>query len=167
MKIVPAKISQAAEIHQLTKIAFQQYKEQLNDEVTVSALEETVEDVIRDIENNTVIVAVRHGKIIGCIRIEKLTDELAYIYRFAVSPEESGAGVGSQLLSYAIEECEEMQVKAIALHTNTKYYQLARYYYGKDFFVHSTTFDRGYIRALFIKELAENQNYDITPALKK
>jgi hypothetical protein len=41
MKIVPAKISQAAEIHQLTKIAFQQYKEQLNDEVTVSALEET------------------------------------------------------------------------------------------------------------------------------
>jgi hypothetical protein len=75
--------------------------------------------------------------------------------------------VGSQLLSYAIEECEEMQVKAIALHTNTKYYQLARYYYGKGFFVHSTTFDRGYIRALFIKELAENQNYDITPALKK
>ena len=91
---------------------------------------------------------------------------MAYIYRFAVSTESSGTGVGSALLAYAIEECEEMGVKAIALHTNTKYFKLARYYYGKDFFVHSTTFDRGYIRALFVKELS-NEPYDITPAFKK
>ncbi len=166
MKIVPAKLSQAKEINELTLRAFRQYKEQLNDTVTVSALKETQEDVINDINNRIVIAAVRHGVIIGCIRIEKLTDELAYIYRFAVSPEESGTGVGSSLLSYAIEECEELGVKAIALHTNTKYFKLARYYYGKDFFVHSTTFDRGYIRALFIKELSKGP-YDITPAVKK
>lgn len=166
MKIVPAKLFQAAEINQLTLRAFQQYKEQLNDAVTVKALKESVDDVVSDINNHTVLVAIRHGKIIGCIRVEKLTDELAYIYRFSVAPEESGTGVGSQLLSYAIEECEEMNVKAIALHTNTKYFKLARYYYGKDFFVHSTTFDKGYIRALFIKELSV-EPYDITPAILK
>lgn len=166
MKIIPAKITQANEINELTLRSFMQYKEQLNDTVTVKALKETVDDVINDIKNHIVLVAIRHGKIIGCIRIEKLTEELAYIYRFSVAPEQSGTGVGSQLLAYAIEECEELQVKAIALHTNTKYYKLARYYYGKNFFVHSTTFDRGYIRALFIKELT-NEQYDITPALEK
>jgi N-acetylglutamate synthase-like GNAT family acetyltransferase len=166
MKIIPAKLSQAKEINTLTLLAFRQYKEQLQDSVAVSALNETEQDVINDITNNTVLAAVRHGAIIGCIRIEKLTDDLAYIYRFAVSPEESGTGVGSSLLAYAIEECEEMGVKAIALHTNTKYFKLARYYYGKNFFVHSTTFDRGYIRALFIKELS-NEPYDISAALKK
>lgn len=166
MKIVPAKIAHAKEINQLTLAAFKQYKDQLNDDVSVKALKETIEDVENDIKNHTVLVAMTHGNIIGSIRIEQLTEDLAYIYRFAVAPELNGTGVGSALLSYAIEECEEMKVKAISLHTNTKYFKLARYYYGKDFFVHSTTFDRGYIRALFIKELSKTP-YDLTAALIK
>lgn len=166
MKIIPAKLSQAKEINDLTLSSFVQYKQQLDHSVAVKALNETVDDVINDIKNHTVLVAVKHGKIIGSIRVEKLSDDLAYIFRFSVAPQESGTGIGSALLSYAIEECEELKVKAIALHTNTKYFKLARYYYGKDFFVHSTTFDRGYIRALFIKELSDKP-YDITPALKK
>ena len=166
MKIIPANLTHAEQINNLTLKSFELYKNHLNSSVKVTALSEKVDDVINDIENHTVFVAVKHGNIIGSIRIEKLTDELAYIYRFAVSPEVSGSGVGSALLEYAIEECEELKVKAIALHTNTKYFKLARYYYGKDFFVHSTTFDRGYIRALFIKELSL-EPYDITPAIKK
>lgn len=166
MNIHLAKPSQAQEINNLTLEAFTQYKEQLNDAVTVKALNETIEDVIFDINNNTVFVAQRDNKIIGSIRIEKLNNELAYIYRFSVTPKESGAGVGSQLISFAIEACREMGVKAITLHTNTKYYKLARYYYGKGFFVHSTTFDKGYIRALFVKELAVDA-YDISAALEK
>lgn len=166
MKIIPAKIAQAKEINQITLTAFKQYKGQLNDDVSVKALQESVEDVENDINNHIVLVALKHGNIIGSIRIEKLTEDLAYIYRFSVAPELNGNGVGSALLSYAIEECEEMGVKAISLHTNTKYFKLARYYYGKDFFVHSTTFDRGYIRALFIKELS-TESYDLTLALKQ
>ncbi|MFW5780016.1 MAG: GNAT family N-acetyltransferase [Bacillota bacterium] len=166
MKIIPASLKHAEQINQLTLKSFELYKSHLTSGVKVSALSEKVEDVINDIKQNTVLVAVKHANIIGSIRIEKLTDDLAYIYRFAVSPDVIGGGVGSALLEYAIEECEELEVKAIALHTNTKYFKLARYYYGKDFFVHSTTFNRGYIRALFIKELS-NEPYDITPALKK
>lgn len=166
MKIIPATLKHAKQINLITLKSFEVYKNHLTSGVKVSALTEKVEDVINDIKNHTVFVAVKHSNIIGSIRIEKLTDDLAYIYRFAVSPEVSGGGVGSALLEYAIEECEELGVKAIALHTNTKYFKLARYYYGKDFFVHSTTFDRGYIRALFIKELSD-MPYDITPALKK
>lgn len=139
MKIIPASIEHAQQIHQLTLRSFELYKAQLANGVEVAALNEKLEDVIYDINNNMVIAAVKHAQIIGSIRIERLTQDLAYIYRFAVSTESSGTGVGSALLAYAIEECEEMGVKAIALHTNTKYFKLARYYYGKDFFVHSTT----------------------------
>ena len=43
---------------------------------------------------------------------------------------------------------------------------LARYYYGKGFYVHSTTTDHGYIRALFVKEL-KHTPVDLTPAMKE
>ena len=63
----------------------------------------------------------------------------------------------------AIEECLLADFAAIAQHNNTKYYKLARYYYGKGFYVHSTTTDHGYIRALFVKEL-KHTPVDLTPA---
>lgn len=166
MKIIPAKISHCEEINELTHKAFLSYKDQLDENVPVSALNETVDTIKKDIENKIVLVAIRHAKVIGCIRIEKLNNDIAYIYRFAVIPEESGNGVGSALIAYAIEECEELGVKAIALHTNTKYFKLAKYYYGKNFFVHSTTFDRGYIRALFVKEISDKP-YDLSIAFEK
>ena len=62
-----------------------------------------------------------------------------------------------------ISDCKNDGIKAIALHTNSRYYKLARYYYGKRFFVHSTSTDKGYIRALFVKELSD-ESCDVSPA---
>lgn len=155
-------------IQEITKKAFQVYRDNIKTaNAYFTALTENVEDIIKDIERKTVFIAIRDEVIVGSIRLEFMTPELAYIYRFAVNPDEHNQGVGANLLQKAIDECVEHGIIKVTLHTNSKYYKLARYYYGKGFYVHSTTFDRGYIRALFIKDLVDNREVDLEPALRK
>lgn len=156
----------ALEITEITKAAFQSYRAELGQtDVTLHALTETVEDILDDIQHNAVFVAVgEKNRLLGAIRVKTLTADLAYIYRFGVRPDIKNIGVGSRLLAAACDYCAEHGFQAIALHTNARFYTLARYYYGKRFFVHSTDDSKGYIRALFIKELTDNKTYDITPA---
>ncbi len=148
----------------VTKESFSLYQEDLHVNYEVKALKETIESTLRDIRENAVFVVERFGMLVGAIRIKKLSDDLWYIYRFGVSPNITNTGLGSALLDAAIEFAHENGAKAIALHTNSKYYRLARYYYGKQFYVHSTSFDRGYVRALFVLELDENTDVDLSPA---
>lgn len=155
----------AKDILEITKLAFNIYKNELDPDIDVKALAETEDDVLADIEKNTVFVAKDGEKILGSIRMKKLTDDLAYLYRFAVHPSENNSGVGSELLNYALEECRIQNFSAAALHTNAKYFKLARYYYGKLFYVHSTDSSKGYIRALFVKELT-NKKVDLSKALE-
>lgn len=167
IKIRKATIRDAETINDITHRAFMLYANELDSKTPVKALEEKSDAVIYDINNNHVFVAEDDsGFILGSIRYLKLTDELSYIYRFGVDPDINNIGIGSDLIKQVIDDCTAAGFKAIALHTNSKYYKLARYYYGKQFFVHSTTTDRGYIRALFVKELT-NAKYDLTPAFNK
>ena len=154
-------------ILKVTREAFTLYHDELHADYVVGGLVETEEDILSDIKNHHVYVAEVDGKIVGSIRFTELTPDLAYIYRFGVSPEINNTGIGSHLLSAVIEECRKEHFKAIALHTNARYYKLARYYYGKHFYVHSTTTDKGYIRALFVLELSGDTDYDISPAFAK
>lgn len=43
-------------------------------------------------------------------------------------------------------------VKKVYLHAASKYKDLIRFYYGRGFYIDSTTKDRGYVRALLVKE---------------
>ncbi|MDP4272362.1 MAG: GNAT family N-acetyltransferase, partial [Bacteroidota bacterium] len=43
-------------------------------------------------------------------------------------------------------------IKRLSLHTASKYHDLVRFYYGRGFYVDSTSRDRGYVRALMVKE---------------
>lgn len=158
-----AELSDAEGILSVTRAAFKLYKDDLHSLYPVAGLSERKEDVEEDIRRHTVYVALLGGIPVGSIRMKKLTDDVAYVYRFGVSPHINNTGIGSKLLGKVIEDCESNGTKAIALHTNSRYYKLARYYYGKRFFVHSTSTDKGYIRALFIKELT-GEDYDISPA---
>lgn len=166
IEIRPATPADAAAIADITHKAFTLYHDELHADYVVAGLVETVDDVLTDIAENHVFVAESDGKLVGSIRYQKLTDELAYIYRFGVDPEINNTGIGSKLLGTVIDACKQQKFKAIALHTNSRYYKLARYYYGKHFYVHSTSTDKGYIRALFVLEL-DGRDYDITPAYKK
>ena len=155
----------AEEILRVTKAAFTLYKDDLHSTYSVPALSETAADIEADIESHAVYVAISNGRIAGSIRLKKLTNELAYVYRVGVSPDINNSGIGSKLLGEVIDDCTKAGVKAVALHTNSRYYKLARYYYGKRFFVHSTSTAKGYIRALFVKELSDEE-YDISPAFE-
>lgn len=156
------------EIQIIMHAAFSGYLEDIGNTYKLHALTENLDDITTDIRNNAVFVAVTpDGSTIGSIRVKKLTDDLAYIYRFGVHPSMKNAGVGSRLLAAAIDYCVGCGFKAVALHTNTKFFTLVRYYYGKRFFVHSTTTDKGYIRALFVKELSNDRSYDISPAFNE
>ncbi|MDE5562222.1 MAG: GNAT family N-acetyltransferase [Clostridiales bacterium] len=148
----------------VTKESFSLYQEELHVNYEVKALKETIESTLHDIRENAVFVVERFGTLVGAIRIKKLSDDLWYVYRFGVSPKISNTGLGSALLDAAVNYAHDNGAKAIALHTNSKYYRLARYYYGKQFFVHSTTFDRGYVRALFVLELEQDAGVDLSPA---
>ena len=153
----------APEVLRLTKEAFSLYQDELHVKYEVKALKETIESTLSDIRENAVFVVERFGEICGAIRIRKLSDDLWYIYRFGVSPNISNTGLGSALLDAAVTYASNHGAKAVALHTNSKYYKLARYYYGKQFYVHSTSFDRGYVRALFVLELSDS-GVDLSPA---
>ncbi|MCI8612739.1 MAG: GNAT family N-acetyltransferase [Clostridia bacterium] len=166
LKIRRAEKKDADKILAVTKAAFMLYSSELPSQQPVAALNESADDVIRDIEKHVVYVAEEDGRLVGAIRLKKLTGELAYVYRFGVSPLIGNTGVGSGLLAKVIDECTQEGFKAVALHTNSRYYKLARYYYGKQFFVHSTCFDKGYIRALFVKELKPDEKYDLSEAMK-
>jgi predicted N-acetyltransferase YhbS len=165
-EISRAELKDIKEIHAITKLAFEMYQNELKVDAHLKALSESEEDIAKDIKNNFVYVAKVNGKVLGSIRIEKLTEDLAYLYRFSVHPDEHNAGIGTELIEYAINECIRMDFTAIALHTNSKYFKLARYYYGKQFYVHSTSFERGYIRALFVKEL-KDKPFDLSKAFEK
>lgn len=166
LKIRRAEKEDADKILAVTKAAFMLYSSELPSQQPVAALNESADDVICDIEKHVVYVAEEDGCLVGAIRLKKLTGELAYVYRFGVSPLIGNTGVGSGLLAKVIDECTQEGFKAVALHTNSRYYKLARYYYGKQFFVHSTCFDKGYIRALFVKELKPDEKYDLSEAMK-
>lgn len=167
-----ATADDALRIKDVMTEAFASYQDEINKSATdrpvVHALTETVEDILADIKNECVLVAVNGKKqVIGTIRVKLKSSDLAYVYRFGVLPQIKNVGIGSKLLGCVCDICEERGCKAVALHTNSRFYTLARYYYGKRFFVHSTTTDKGYIRALFIKELADCRDYDISPAFEE
>lgn len=156
------------QINDIIHRAFKLYADELDKNTPVKALTESKDAVLNDIKNNNVYVAQddASGKILGSIRYAVLTNELCYIYRFGVDPNISSTGIGSTLLQTVIDQCSTDGYRAITLHTNSKYYKLARYYYGKQFFVHSTSTAKGYIRALFVKELTKLP-YDISPAFNQ
>lgn len=165
LEIKKADISDSDRILTLTHKAFLVYQQALDSssKYISPALLETLDDVKNDITKNNVYVAYLDGHPVGSIRFKALSDTLAYIYRFGVDPELNNNGVGSELINKVIDECTKSGYKAIALHTNSKYYKLAKYYYGREFYVHSTDFSKGYIRALFVKDL-NGGNVDLNPA---
>ena len=164
--IQPATPQDIPEILRITQAAFVLYQNALGAPSRVAALEETADEVLSDLQNHHVLVAKQNGVLLGVVRYSLISPDLAYLYRFAVCAT-AQSGTGIKLLDYVIEDCAKKGLTALTLHTNAKYFRLARYYYNKEFFIHSTDSAKGYIRALFVKELQQNTPYDLSPAFEK
>ena len=81
-----ATVSDAAKINEVIHRAFRLYADELGPDSHVKALEEPQEKVLDDIAHNFVLVAEENGEVIGSIRIKRLNDDVAYVYRFGVDP---------------------------------------------------------------------------------
>lgn len=140
------------QIKEVAKEAFWQYAENAGITAFVKPLEENYEDLKRDIEKKMVLVALQDERIIGSVRVEVFSDKTAYLGRFGVREEYQNNGVGKVLMNAVDSAMKRIGVKNLYLHTASRMFSLVRFYYGRGFYIESTTKDRGYIRALLCKE---------------
>jgi len=156
-----AAIEDIPSILEITQEAFAKYAKEAQVPGNLSALSETYEKVEADLKKKTVIVAILDSRIVGTIRFEMLADKIAYISRFAVRLDVHNCGVGKELVKAAVEHATTQGAQIAALHTASKMAALVRLYYGLDFYIHSTATDRGYIRALFCRDLIDGVNINL------
>ncbi len=148
-----AEKDDAEAIKSIIDVSFRIYMEKAGLTGTMEALEETVEDIERDIENKEVYIAFVDGEPAGTIRVETRPDGTAYISRFGVKPGYNNLGIGSSLINRVEDYLKTRSVRRVYLHTASRYTELVCFYYRRGFYVDSTTKDRGYVRALMVKEL--------------
>lgn len=138
------------DIATITHYAFLKYAD-LAGLSTLEALRETYDDIAKDLESKIVLVAFFDNKIVGSVRVE-VDGETGYLSRFGVNNDYQNLGIGKALIYMVDLEMRECGVKTLKLHTASKISSLIRFYYGRGFYIDSTTKDDGYIRALLVKE---------------
>ncbi len=151
-EIRQASIEDAEQIQKITREAFHSYIELAGIGANIPALTETLDDIKRDILEKTVLVAYINGQVVGSVRLELTDPETAYLSRFGVSPRFQNLGIGKALMNLVDINMKVLGVKKITLHTGAKIRPLVIFYYGRGFYVDSTTKDRGYVRAELCKE---------------
>jgi ribosomal protein S18 acetylase RimI-like enzyme len=142
----------APAIQAIMQEAFKKYMSDTGLSGTMEALEESIEDIERDIEAKEVYIAIIDDVAVGTARVRILPDNTAYISRFGVMLQYHNIGIGKSLMNLMDKMLKAQGVKSVSLHTASKYKDLVRFYYGRGFYIDSTTKDRGYVRALMVKE---------------
>ncbi|MFZ5974087.1 MAG: GNAT family N-acetyltransferase [Bacillota bacterium] len=158
LTIREAAPADAGIVFDITQEAFKKYASAI-ESPQVAALKETKEDILRDMAKKTVLIAYLDGEPAGSVRFQ-VFDGFAYISRFGVKLMAQGCGVGRALIKEVEKRCRALGLKAILLHSSSRLFSLVRFYYGQGFFIYSTTTDRGYVRALLVKELEEENGLD-------
>lgn len=147
-----ASYHDAESIQKITEEAFEKYCEMAQLD-TIAALNESIDVIHKDIEEKIVLVAYIDEEVVGSVRvgINEETKE-AYLSRFGVSTRYQNLGIGKALMNMVDITMRHNGVKRICLHTASKVFSLVRFYYGRGFYIDSTSKDRGYVRALLVKD---------------
>lgn len=149
-----AVVKDAQAIKEILTEAFGLYIKETGITATLDALGETVEQIAEDITGREVFIATIDDMPVGTIRVKVMPDNTAYISRFGVSPQYHNIGIGKSLMNLVDKMLVSKGVASVSLHTASKYTALVRFYYGRGFHVDSVSKDRGYARALMVKEYA-------------
>jgi ribosomal protein S18 acetylase RimI-like enzyme len=132
--------------------SFKKYMQDTGLTGTMEALQESLGDIQKDIEAKEVYIAVIDDIAVGTIRVQTFPDNTAYISRFGVRLQYHNIGIGKSLMNLMDKMLMARGIEKVSLHTASKYRDLVRFYYGRGFYIDSTTKDRGYVRALMVKE---------------
>ena len=135
----------------ITKEAFKSYIKLAGISDT-PALNEKREDILEDLKNKIILIALADETPVGCVRIEILDDSSAYLSRFAVRTTSQNNGIGKSIMNLVDKIMIDKGVKEITLHTGAKITPLVRFYYGRGFYIDSTDKSKGYVRACLKKE---------------
>ena len=138
------------DIIDITREAFFKYRE-LAGVDKVEALDESYEDVKKDIDEKIVLIAFSDKVPVGSVRVQIFDDNTAYLSRFGVKLTSQNNGIGKSIMNLVDRIMVKKGVKSISLHTGAKITSLIRFYYGRGFYIDSTDKSRGYIRAHLIK----------------
>lgn len=132
--------------------AFTKYMQDTGLTDMMDALKESTDDIIRDTEDKYVYIALIDDIPAGTVRAAVFPDGTAYVSRFGVSLQYHNIGIGKALMNLVDKLMRSKGVKKVSLHTASKYADLVRFYYGRGYYIESTSTDRGYVRALMVKE---------------
>ncbi len=148
-----------ADILHITKDAFEKYAFDLGNPENVHALKDTEKDIAEAIATKNVYIALLNNEPVGTIRFD-IRANAGFISRFAVTLKAQSCGVGGALIHTVLHDCGRMGLPAVALHTSAKMASLIRFYYGQGFYIRCTNTDRGYVRALLVRELQPGVEVD-------
>lgn len=150
-QIRPANEDDIPDIMKITHEAFLKYKEMAGVE-RVDALNETYDDIKRDLKTKIVLLALSDGEPVGSVRVEVFDDGTAELTRFAVKVTSQNNGIGKSIMNLVDRLMVKRNVKSMHLYTGAKITPLIRFYYGRGFYIDSTDKSRGYIRAKLVKD---------------
>lgn len=143
----------AEAVLKVMKNAFVKYQHDTGIPSVPKALLETTDDILKDIENSYVFIAFLDGEPVGSIRVRiDESEHSAYIRRFGVVSGCQNIGIGKSFMNLVDKLLKSKGVKRACLHTASKYTALMRFYYGCGFYVESTESEKGYLRALLVKD---------------
>ncbi|MCX7747816.1 MAG: GNAT family N-acetyltransferase [Clostridia bacterium] len=147
-----ATVEDAEAVKSIMQEAFKKYMQDTGLKGTMEALEESIVQIQEDIRTKEVYVGFIDSVPVGTIRVQILPDGTAYISRFGVRLDYHNIGIGKSLMNLMDKLLTARNIKKVSLHTASKYMDLVRFYYGRGFYIDSTSKDRGYVRALMVKE---------------
>ncbi len=147
-----AETKDAQSIKAIIDGAFRKYREDVGITTPLDALQETLSDIEKDILSIDVFIAFIDNVPVGTIRVRMQDDRTAYISRFGVMPGCHNIGIGKALMNLVDKLLLSRDVKKTYLHTASAYKDLVRFYYERGYYIESTSTDRGYVRALMVKE---------------
>jgi len=117
----------------------------------LESLSESVDDVLRHIREDDVLVAVYvhegRSEAVGTVRLSGLpAKDVVYLSRFAVAPDVQRIGVGGALMHAVDLYAAERGLRRVRLHTALSNVPLVRFYRARGFRVAGSESSRGYER---------------------
>ncbi len=137
-------------ILEIIKLGFTRYAVLANATAASPALSETAEDVLCDLKEKLVLLAVSGDDVVGTLRVSALND-VAYVSRFAVKTE--GCGIGTDLLNAAALHAQNAGLSLLTLHTAASAKSTISFYEKLGFSTLSEDMSRGYRRLYMGKQI--------------